>query len=130
TDSGLLARGVAKLARLTKAIKAAGLAVRTTSRDRTRSVRRRAHEIGAWLRRRNDDAKEEVARHHRRDGRHRHRGDRRGPPRRANARRGLRRAGDTATGKVTALVAELERSADLVERIAAQTRVRLAGAVP
>ncbi len=43
TDSGLLAKGVAKLAKLTAAIKAAGLATRTTFRDRTRSVRRRAH---------------------------------------------------------------------------------------
>jgi IS5 family transposase len=60
TDSGLLAKGVAKLAKLTKALKAAGLATRTKARDRTRSVRRRAHAIGAWLRRRNDDAKDEV----------------------------------------------------------------------
>jgi IS5 family transposase len=60
TDSGLLAKGVAKLARLTGQVKAAGLATRTRFRDRTRSVRRRAHDIGAWLRRRNDDAKAEV----------------------------------------------------------------------
>jgi IS5 family transposase len=60
TDSGLLAKGVAKLVKLSAAIKAAGLAARTTTRDRTRSVRRRAHAIAAWLRRRNDDAKEEV----------------------------------------------------------------------
>ena len=60
TDSGLLAKGVAKLGRLAAQVKAAGLATRTTFRDRTRSVRRRAHDIGAWLRRRNDDAKAEV----------------------------------------------------------------------
>ena len=29
-------------------------------RDRTRSVRRRAHQIAAWLRRRSGDAKDEV----------------------------------------------------------------------
>jgi len=40
TDSGLLAKGVAKLARLTAKIKAAGLAARTNSRDRTRSKKR------------------------------------------------------------------------------------------
>ena len=45
---------------LTKKIEAAGLATRTKARDRTRSVRRRAHDVAAWLRRRNDDAKEEV----------------------------------------------------------------------
>src|SRR5438270_2958682 len=60
TDSGLLAKGVAKLARLSAQLKAAGLATRTSARDRTRSVRRRAHAIGAWLRRRSDDAKEEA----------------------------------------------------------------------
>ncbi len=57
TDSGLLAKGVAKLVALSLAIKAAGLAARTTTRNRTRSVRRRAHDIAAWLRRRSDDAK-------------------------------------------------------------------------
>jgi len=60
TDSGLLAKGVAKLARLTKQVHAAGLATRTKARDRTRSVRRRVHDIGAWLRRRSDEAKAEV----------------------------------------------------------------------
>ena len=130
TDSGLLAKGVARLGRLTKKIKAAGLATRTKARDRTRSVRRRAHSVAAWLRRRNDDAKAEVnaitaemvaisevavaeARHLA-----------------TNARRGLRRAGQIASAKATAAVADLERTAEAVERIAAQTRVRLGGEVP
>ncbi len=130
TDSGLLAKGVAKLARLTKALKAAGLASRTNARDRTRSVRRRAHAIGAWLRRRNDDAKDEVrqltaematiADRAVADARHVA----------ANAARTLRSAKDRATGRTWALVAELERTAELVERIAAQTRVRVGGGVP
>jgi len=130
TDSGLLAKGVAKLAKLSAAIKAAGLAARTTTRDRTRSVRRRAHAIAAWLRRRNDDAKEEVkvitgemaviAEAAIADARHLA----------TNARRGLRRAGQGATCKAAALVSELERTADLLERVAAQTRTRLSGAVP
>jgi IS5 family transposase len=130
TDSGLLAKGVAKLARLSAQIKAAGLATRTTARNRTRSVRRRAHAIGAWLRRRSDDAKEEakaitgematiavlaVA-----DARHVA----------LNARRGLRRKGLSASGRAAALVAELERTAELMERVVAQTRVRLRGGVP
>ena len=54
TDSGLLSKGVAKLT------KTVGLACRTSFRDRTRSVRRRAHQIVAWLRRRSGDAKDEV----------------------------------------------------------------------
>jgi len=130
TDSGLLAKGVAKLVKLGAAIKAAGLATRTTTRDRTRSVRRRAHAIAAWLRRRNDDAKEEVkaitgematiAEAAIVDARRIA----------TNARRGLRRAGASATGKAAALIADLEHTADLLERVAAQTRVRLAGEVP
>ena len=47
-----------------------------------------------------------------------------------NARRGLRQRTAPATGKTVALLSELERTATLVERIAAQTRVRLAGEVP
>jgi transposase, IS5 family len=130
TDSGLLAKGVAKLARLAGQVKAAGLASRTTFRDRTRSVRRRAHDIGAWLRRRNDDAKAEVraitgevaaiAERTVADARHVA----------ANARRGLRAAQREATGKTLAALVELERTAELVERIAAQTRIRLSGEVP
>ena len=130
TDSGLLAKGVAKLARLSAQIKAAGLATRTTTRDRTRSVSRRAHAIGAWLRRRSDDAKEEakaitgematIATLAIADARHVA----------LNARRGLRAKAMSPSGRAGALVAELERTAELVERVVAQTRVRLGGGVP
>ena len=130
TDSGLLAKGVAKLVALSLAIKAAGLAARTTTRDRTRSVRRRAHDIAAWLRRRNDDAKEEVkaitgematiAEAAIVDARHLA----------VNARRCLRRAGENASAKAAALVTELERTTDLLEKVAAQTQTRLAGEKP
>jgi IS5 family transposase len=122
TDSGLLAKGVAKLARLTERIKEAGLATRTKTRDRTRSVRRRAHAIGAWLRRRNDDAKQEakaitgematIATGAIRDARRVAR----------NARRGLGQGRAPASGKAAALVGELERTAAALERVAAQTR--------
>ncbi|GAC1595821.1 MAG: hypothetical protein NVS3B21_19190 [Acidimicrobiales bacterium] len=118
---------MAKLARLTAKIKAAGLASRTASRDRTRSVRRRAHDVGAWLRRRSDDAKAEVRAINAEmatiataaiaDARSVVR----------NAQRGLRQAGDSASATAAALVAELERTATVLETIAAQTRVRLAG---
>src|SRR5437870_4694027 len=60
TDSSLLAKGVAAMARLAKQLRGMGLATRTKTRDRTRSMRRRAHDIGAWLRRRSEDAKSEV----------------------------------------------------------------------
>jgi IS5 family transposase len=93
-------------------------------------VRRRAHAIGAWLRRRSDDAKEEakaitgematIATLAIADARHVA----------VNARRGLRRKAMSGSGRAGALVAELERTATLVERVVAQTRVRLGGGVP
>jgi len=130
TDSGLLSKGVAKLTKTVRAIQALGLARRTHFRDRTRSVRRRAHHIAAWLRRRSGDAKEEVL-------------ELTGELARiadatikdahfvaTNARRALHRAGDAASGKATALVSELERTIWAVEQIVTQTRTRLAGDVP
>ncbi len=60
TDSGLLAEGVAKLVKLTASSRPPAWRRGRRTRDRTRSVRRRAHAIAAWLRRRNDDAKEEA----------------------------------------------------------------------
>jgi IS5 family transposase len=60
TDSGLLAKGVAKMAKAIKALQAKGLASRTPARDRTRMMRARARSIGANLRRRSGEAKDEV----------------------------------------------------------------------
>ncbi len=65
TDSSLLAKGVAKLTKTVVALHALGLARRTGFRDRSRSVRRRAHQIAAWLRRRSGDG---ARAHHRRAG--------------------------------------------------------------
>jgi IS5 family transposase len=130
TDSGLLAKGVARMAVLAAQLKAAGLARRTRFRDRTRSVRRRAHEVAAWLRRRNDDAKHEVlvitgelaaiavATV----------GEARAVA--VNARRALARRGAPVAGKLAAVIAALEDTATAVEQIAAQTRARLAGEIP
>jgi IS5 family transposase len=130
TDSGLLARGVARMARLTRRLKGLGLATRTKTRDRTRSMRRRAHAIGAWLRRRTEVAKTEV---YAITAEMAELADTAAGEARAvagNARRTLRRMGSEASGAAVAAVAELERVAGLVERIAAQTRTRLAGEVP
>jgi transposase, IS5 family len=130
TDSGLLARGVARMAALTKKLKGLGLATRTKTRDRTRSMRRRAHAIGAWLRRRTETAKAEV---YAITAEMADRADAAACEARAvvgNARRGLRRMGGGATGTAGAAVAELERVATLVERIVVQTRMRLAGDTP
>lgn len=130
TDSGLLAKGVARLGRLVGQVKAAGVATRTTFRDRGRSVRRRAHEVAVWLRRRNDDAKEEVleitgglasiatltigeAR-----------------AVAVNARRCLARRGAPGSGTLRRALADIDTTALLLERIVTQTRLRLAGEVP
>jgi IS5 family transposase len=130
TDSGLLTKGVAKLARSVSSLKSLGFATRTSFRDRTRSVRRRAHSIGAWLRRRNDDAKEEVLKI---TGElatiaEASMADALAVAR--NAKRKLARAGTSASGKAVALVAEIEQTSRLLQEIVAQTRTRLSGEVP
>jgi IS5 family transposase len=130
SDAGLLARGVARLTSLAGRLKGLGLARRTVFRNRNRSMRRRFHAIGTWLRRRSDDAKDEVlaltadmaaiaeatvaeaadvAR---------------------NARRKLAAMGDAASGKATAAVSELEQLIGLVGQVIDQTLDRVAGSMP
>jgi IS5 family transposase len=130
TDSRLMARGVLRVVALVAVLHGLGFATRTKLRDRGRSMRRRAHAIGAWLRRRTDQAKDEakaitaematiteaslteakiVAR---------------------NARRGLARAGTEASGKARAALGELDTLIERLERIVAQTRLRLDGHTP
>jgi transposase, IS5 family len=130
TDSGLLTKGVAKLTTTVGAIKSAGLARRTRFRDRTRSVRRRAHQIAAWLRRRSGEAKDEVLVLTSELATIAEAGIKDAQVVALNARRALRRAGEGASGKAAALVADLERTISVLERIVAQTRTRLAGEVP
>lgn len=130
TDSGLLARGVIRMVALVAALPSLGLASRTRMRDRSRSVRRRAHDIGAWLRRRGEASKEEalaitaqmadIAEASLAEAR----------AVAANARRGLRRAGKQASGKAKAKLVELETLIARLEQIVAQTRVRVAGDMP
>jgi IS5 family transposase len=130
TDSGLLTRGVAKLTKTVAAIQALGLARRTHFRNRTRSVRRRAHQVAAWLRRRSGEAKDEVlgltgelatiAEATIKDAQ----------LVATNAKRSLRRAGKGASGRATALVADLERTISVLDQVVAQTRTRLSGEVP
>jgi IS5 family transposase len=129
TDSGLLAKGVARMANTIRRVKAAGLATRTKTRDRTRTVQARARSIAANLRRRTDVAKDEVRASNR---------DMAGVAERAvaearavvrNARRALRQ-NRTASGADRAAVDDLERIAERVARSAAQTRQRLDGTTP
>jgi IS5 family transposase len=130
SDAGLLAKGVAQLTKLVNKLQAAGYASRTGFRDRTRSVRRRSHAIGAWLRRRSDEAKDEVltitgelvsiARASVKEAQ----------VVAMNTRRSLRRAGIGASGRAKALVDDLEETVAVLEQVIAQTKVRLSGSVP
>ena len=130
TDSGLMAKGVARLSVLVGRAKDAGLAARTGFRDRTRSMRRRAHEIAAWLRRRNEDAKEEV---------YALTGEMAKIASAAcaeaavvvqNARRTLARRGVSACDSAWKLLAEIETLAATIETVAGQARVRISGRIP
>jgi IS5 family transposase len=111
-------------------LKDAGYGPRTRFRDRRRSVARRSRSIAAWLRRRSDDAKDEVlaitaelvtiTRSSLKEAQ----------VMAQNTRRSLRRAGDVAEGRAGALVTELERTIAVVETVIAQTRLRLSGEMP
>src|SRR4029453_16029513 len=60
TDSGLLAKAVNRIAATARRIQAAGGAVGTKLRDRSRAAGRRAHELNAKLRSRNAAARDEA----------------------------------------------------------------------
>jgi IS5 family transposase len=60
TDSGLLVKGITKVAGLVERIQAGGVAPRTVFDDRTSDARQAAHRIGSKLRRRSDEARAEV----------------------------------------------------------------------
>ncbi len=79
-------------------------------RDRTRSVRRRAHQVAAWLRRRSGEAKDEVLALTGELATIAEASIKEAQVIAINARRALRRAGGEASGKASALVFELERT--------------------
>jgi IS5 family transposase len=58
TDSGLLTAATCRIASLLRRLHAAGVKVRFV--DRTAAARAHQHSIGVWLRRRTDEAKDEV----------------------------------------------------------------------
>jgi IS5 family transposase len=130
TDSGLLARGVVRLGSLVATLHSLGLATRTKLRDRSRSMRRRAHDIGAWLRRRTDTAKEEVTAITAEMADIADASLAEAKKVAANARRGLRRAGEQASGKARAKLAELETLVSRLDQVVAQARSRLSGEMP
>jgi IS5 family transposase len=130
SDSSLLAKGVAKMATTAKKLRAIGYATRTRLADKTRTVRSRARPINANLRRRNDDKLAEVKRINGELAEIAVRIARQADAVVRNARRKLRSLGERASGRARAAVAELERTAALTRKIAAQTRERLAGQTP
>jgi IS5 family transposase len=130
TDSGLLAKGVAKIVTVARRLKSFGLATRTTVADKTRSVRRRAHAINANLRRRNDDKLAAVRRINAEMVGIAERVARQADAVVRNARRKLATLGNQASRRARGAVAMLERTVELTRRIADQTRRRLAGTTP
>ncbi len=130
TDSGLMARGVARIGALVGKLHGFGLARRTKVRDRSRSMRRRAHDIGAWLRRRTDVAKDEAKAitAEMADIAEKSLAEARKVV--ANAQRGLRRAGEDVSGQARTALSELETLISRLERVVAQSRLRLSGGAP
>jgi transposase, IS5 family len=134
TDSGLLATAVTKIGKLVRRIKAAGGAVRTRFRDRSRSAVTKVHSIAAKLRLRGAQAKDEaqatvlritgeladLAQHSSFDAY------------RVldNARRALRRVTGRAKGRLRRAINELSTTIERARRVIAQTRRRLAGDKP
>jgi IS5 family transposase len=130
SDSSLLAKGVAKMAKTAKKLRAMGLAPRTRLADKTRTVRSRARSINANLRRRNDDKIAEVKRINGELAGIAERVARQADAVVRNARRKLRTLGEQASGRARVVVDQLEQVAARTRKIAAQTRQRLAGTVP
>jgi IS5 family transposase len=130
TDSGLLAKAVARMARLVERIHAAGGATRTKVRDRRRAAGRRVRNISANLKLRNDDAKEKVRQINAELATLAETAAGEALAVARNARRKLARCGDDAPKKLAALVAELETTMALTATIVAQTRTRLGGVTP
>ena len=130
TDSGLLAKGVAKMAATANKLQAMGFATRTRLADRTRSVRARARSINANLRRRNDEKLAEVRRTNLELATIAERVARQADAVVRNATRKLRAAGASASGHARALIRRLADTAERTRRVASQCRQRLAGSVP
>lgn len=129
SDSGLLAKGVARMARSVTRLKAAGLAPRTKFENRTRSVQKRARSINANLRRRSDDKMVEVRRINRDLAKIAERAVRQAERVVRNARRKLRH-NTGPSGRARAEIVRLEKLAERTAKIAQQCRQRLDGTTP
>src|SRR3954447_1069108 len=150
TDSGLLAKAVRRIAAAGRRVQAAGGATRTQVRDRSRSAGARAREIGAKLRLRAAQGRDEAQATVRRvTGELAELADRAAADAEKlllNARRALRRADRCASkrqvagkpdpaagrrrGRLRRAVDDLTGLLAATRRIAAQTRQRLSGITP
>ena len=130
SDAGLLGKGVRRLTRLVGQVKTAGLARRTHFRDRTLSCRRRAHAIGAWLRRRSDEAKDEVLAITAEMVAIAEAAITEATMVATNARRSLKTAGEEASMGARRKVEQLEDMIATLSKVVAQTRVRVGGEMP
>ena len=112
SDSGLLAKGVAKMAKTVKVIKK--LVLRAgRDEDRTRTVHRRSRDIAANLRRRSDDATDEVRRINSELVEIAIKSTKKPERSSRNARRKLKQP---RRGRLVAIVDELAKTADRTER--------------
>jgi len=124
-DSSLLAKGVARLAKLTRRAHAHGLAVRTPLRDRTRSVYRRARDVVNTLRQRGDERRVRVHRLNAELAEIAQRAIRDAEAVIRNARRRVRQLGARATGHQRAIIDDLATLSERLGRVATQTRQRV-----
>jgi transposase, IS5 family len=130
SDSGLLAKGVAKMTAVAAKLRALGLARRTKLADKTRTAKAKAHAINVNLRRRNDDKLAVVRRINGELAQLAERVARRADAVLRNARRKLATLGEQASGRARSAVEVLARTVELTRRVVAQTRQRLAGRTP
>jgi len=124
-DSALLAKGVARLAKLAGRARSLGLATRTPVRDRTRSVHRRARDVVNTLRQRGDLARERVHRLNAELAVIARVSVREAAAVIRNARRSVSRLGAQATGRQRAAIDQLATLSQRLEQIAAQTHQRV-----
>lgn len=124
-DSSLLAKGVARLAKLAGRARARGLATRTPLRDRTRSVYRRARDVVNTLRQRGDERRVKVHRLNAELAQIARASINEARAVIRNARRRVRALGDRATGRQRAIIDDLATLSERLERVVAQTRQRV-----
>jgi transposase, IS5 family len=134
TDTGLLARAVARMSRLVTRIKTVGAAQRTPFQDRTRAAGRRVRAIAAHLRLRNAQAREEaqatVARITGQLIRLARQSSTEAQAVLRNARRAVAGTSGRTKGRLRRAVNELTIMIHRTDVVIAQARTRLAGGKP